>query len=91
MDEDDIKAKPIRNFIKLNKSEWKSLTKELLSFNSNTDKTFNVKDITNYANKQLKTSYPTQFVKNFIKIKLNFSYKRVILVRTISIWKDYSG
>ena len=77
MDEENIKAKPIRNFIKLNKSEWKSLTKELLSFNSNTDTTFNVKDITNYANKQLKTNYPTQFVKNFMKIKLNFSYKRV--------------
>ena len=72
MDEEDIKTKPRRNFIKLSKSEWKSLTKKLLNFFSNTDKTFNVKDITDYANKQLKTSYPTQFVKNFMKSSLNF-------------------
>ena len=57
MDEYDIKTIPIRNFIKLDKIKKKSLTKELLNFFCNTDKAFNAKDITNYANKQLKSRY----------------------------------
>ena len=54
----------------------KEFSQRALNFFSNTDKTFNAKNITDYENKQLKTSYPTQFKQNFMKINLKFLYNK---------------
>ena len=77
MDESVIKRGPIREIIRLNLIQKKTLSKEINIIIENNDYVIDYKDITICVNDMSNTNYPTYFIRGFIKKELNYSYKRI--------------
>ena len=77
MNEQIILDGPKKKFIKLSKMNKKMLTNEILKSIESNNNTFYVTEITDFVNRKLNWNYLVQFVRNFMKNELIFSYKRV--------------
>ena len=77
MNEQIILDGPKKKFIKLSKMNKKMLTNEILKFIESNNNTFYATEITDFVNRKLNWNYSAQFVKNFMKNELIFSYKKV--------------
>ena len=66
-----------RNLIKLNSLNRKYLRISIEEYIANTHHTFCAKDVVNYVNKELSTTYPEFFIRKFMKAEMKQSYKRV--------------
>ena len=74
---EDVNLRPNRDFIKLNSSNTKYLKKWIEDYIINTHYTFNAKDVTNFVNKELSKTYPVSFIRNFMRVEMKLTYKRV--------------
>ena len=79
MDEFEIMRRLIREIIKLNLLQKKTLSKRINSIIENNDYTIDCNHITVCINDILITNYSIYFVRDFIKKELNYSYKRIKL------------
>ena len=75
MDESEIMREPIREIIRLNLIQKKTLSKEINNIIENNDYAIDYKDITICINDMSNTNYPIYFIRGFIKKELNNSYK----------------
>ena len=79
MDESEIMRGPIREIIKLNLLQKKTLSKGINCIFENNDYAIDCNDITICINDMLNTNYPIYLIWGFIKKELNYSYKRIKL------------
>ena len=68
---------PNRRFIKPTIKEGKLIRNTIFEFMENSNNAYDAKEVSDYVNNSLNTTYPVYFIRNIMKNELKLSFKRV--------------